>query len=437
HSDAAEFWYEDNNMAVAAGIPADFKDKFLDPATWTESGDYLHVYLIRANTMLKTSNGLDDEFLRTKFVPLLNESGIAIALDVQGAVMMQKGVGRARMAKEVDLVQKLRDFGGTVTHVSLQSVLSKVFMVDGQPLSYPMGQRIADAIEYATVMNGQFPDMRIGITDALPTNGLDYETPYTLLAQGLQAVGLELSHIHLDCPYEYPQEGILGMSWPKVRQVEQFVRVLVGCDFGLVCTSRTGGYESDQAYHTNVLASWSQYRAFAGNPDHTVIMSWFPHPQLTTPETASGAQYPAMRTVVEFGRQLAATGDLDRPGKPVTSGLPPVYALEDGDDLVIDLRGHFSDPQDGSDLAYSLQRNTNAALVFCAVDEVTDDLTLSFTAGHSGTADVTIRAEDVSGAFVATTFLVTVEPLPPGIPEPSTWMLLALSISLLAVGVLR
>ena len=57
--------------------------------------------------------------------------------------------------------------------------------------------------------------------------------------------------------------------------------------------------------------------------------------------------------------------------------------------------------------------NSNSALVNTSVDNGTDQLTLDYQADQSGSADITIRAEDGGGLTVDEVFTVTVSNLAP------------------------
>ncbi len=57
----------------------------------------------------------------------------------------------------------------------MQSVLSKPLRENGQVVEYPMQQRIRDVVEYVKMARGQLPDVEIGIIDALPSKGQDYQ----------------------------------------------------------------------------------------------------------------------------------------------------------------------------------------------------------------------------------------------------------------------
>ncbi len=166
-----------------------------------------------------------------------------------------------------------------------------------------MQQRIEDVVEYAKTARERLPDVEIGIIDALPTKGLDYRDPYGRLAAALSEEDPELKFVHLDCPYEHPQEGA-RITWEGVKEVESFVKTDIGARFDFICTSRTGGEASDEAWNDNVLDAPRQYASVGGSPDEYVVMSWFPHPGSTIPESAGPGRFPDAKTVLSFAREL-------------------------------------------------------------------------------------------------------------------------------------
>ena len=307
---AADIWYEDNNMAIAGGIPKDFKDKFNDPDTWGEARKYIKVYFLRVN-MFTPGNNLTDDFVKGRMLPLLRESNIHIGLDALGGTMMARELRRKAFEMEIALIEKLNQMGGTVEYVSLQSLLSKTIDEDGKEAVYPIEQRISDAITYASVLKKKFPWIKVGIIDALPSHGREYKGPYARLAKAFSDNGLKLAYVDLDLPYELVKDRLSNLRWSKIKEVELFVQNQLGARFGLICTSRNGGYNSDRAFHMHALAEMSEYMNSGGNPDHFTIMSWFPHPAYTVPDTSSGNHYPVMRTILEFGRLL----DQSQPGR--------------------------------------------------------------------------------------------------------------------------
>ena len=304
-STAQELWFEDNNMATGAGMAPDFKKQFMQPDTWKEARRHMDVYFMRANTLMARKNDITDDFLRRHFVPVLRRSRIAIALDVQGGTWMSASKQQSGTVKrEIELIRKLRKYGGDVRYLSLQSVLSKPLRAKGKTKPYPMEQRYKDIQLYMTLVKREFPRIKIGIVCALPTHNKDYRKAYKGLKDHLAKSRLAIDHIDLDVPCEYPDKKGNGMSWRKVKEVEDYVRKEIGCEFGLICTSREAGYKSDEAYHNAVMSTLPSYAKVGGSPDRYLIMSWFPHPKTSIPDTATGASYPVMRTVLEFGRKL-------------------------------------------------------------------------------------------------------------------------------------
>ena len=312
----AGIWYEDNNMAVAGGSPADFYSKFLEPDTWANARKVIDVYYVRANVL---EAGADDNFLQKYFIPVLAKSHVELALDVGSATFLNSdyagNIGAAY--NDVALIRRIEALGGHVDYIGLQSTLSKPLVVDGQKVDYPMATRIKDAVDYATLIKENFPDIKMGLIDALPTKGLDYQGPYQDLVDAFTDAGLSLDFIHLDNQYQLAQAGVTT-SWAKIKQVEAYVKDTLHVHFGLVATDRAAGYTSDEAYHDAVLDVPVQYQKAGGSPDEYVIMSWYPHPALTVPEFAPDGQYPAMKTVLDFYAELAGCGW--HPAAPDMSG---------------------------------------------------------------------------------------------------------------------
>lgn len=99
------------------------------------------------------------------------------------------------------------------------------------------------------------------------------------------------------------------------------------------------------------------------------------------------------------------------PNNPPTVGasLADINAFEGGSD-VIDLSAVFSDDDA---LTYSVASNTNTGIVTTSIDNASGRLTLDYPPGGTGTAEITIRAQDVGGLSVTDTFTVTVTAVGP------------------------
>lgn len=296
-------WFEDNNMGVAGGAPADFYSKFRVPDSWAAARRDIDVYYVRSDVL--EAGAADDDFLRKYFLPVLATSHIKLALDSGSATWLNSSYSTriAGVNDDVALVRRIERLGGTVAYIGLQSTLSKPLVVHGQKVDYAMSSRIEDAVDYAAVIKKNFPNIKIGLIDALPSKGMDYEGPYRDLAAAFTTAGLTLDFIQLDSQYDSAQAGITT-SWAKIARVESFVKHSLHLHFGLVATSRTAGYTSDEAYHDAVLDVPVEYREAGGEPDEYVIMSWYPHPTLTVPDSGGDGRYPAMKTVLELHDEL-------------------------------------------------------------------------------------------------------------------------------------
>lgn len=297
---AADIWYEDNNLGRPGGMPPDFAEKFQHPETFNHASRYIHVYMVRANVL----DVMDDRFLAGAFYPYLNRNRIKLAIDATGATWTQTS-GRKKIASgEIRLLERLKRLGIQVDYISLQSVLSQPLVLGGTTVDYPLSKRIEDVVAYAKAARAVYPQAQIGIIDALPSYNQDYRQPYLMLKDALAQEGIPLSYIHLDMPFDIPREQRHGVTWQQARAVESYVEDELGLRFGLLATSRKGGEISGKAIHERTLAAQECYMGAGGTPGDFIVASWFPYPRTTIPETAAGDDYPAMRTVLEFGRQL-------------------------------------------------------------------------------------------------------------------------------------
>jgi len=89
----------------------------------------------------------------------------------------------------------------------------------------------------------------------------------------------------------------------------------------------------------------------------------------------------------------------------VANPIADVIVGEDATDTVLDLSTVFTDVEDVS-LTLSISSNTNPSLVTSSL--VGNSLTLDYAPDQNGTATITIRGTDSTGAYVEDTFLVTV-----------------------------
>ncbi len=97
----------------------------------------------------------------------------------------------------------------------------------------------------------------------------------------------------------------------------------------------------------------------------------------------------------------------------VVAAIDDVIVDEDAADTAIDnLASYFADvEQSAGDLVYSVETNSNPTLVATAVNNTTDNLTLSYEANEFGTSQITVRATDSGGLTAEESFTVTVNPV--------------------------
>ena len=298
-----KFWYEDNNQHQGGGIPPDFKSKFNNPDSWATAREKMDVYMIRNNSLKRENNQISKRFIRETMAPVLKEAGIPVALDCTSATFLNAGPKKNVLEEDISLIKTMLDAGIEIRSISLQSILSKPLFKG--PLRktnppYPMEKRYQDVLDAFTTYKKHFPDIAIGIIDALPPHNKDYETPYRELKAVLAKHGYALDHVLLDIPVELPDEKIYGNSWAKTKAVERYVRNEIGCDFGMIAASKTAGNTSDEAYHKAMLKLIDRCREHKINPDYFIYMSWFPHPKRSIPDNAGKGKYPSMKTFVEM-----------------------------------------------------------------------------------------------------------------------------------------
>jgi len=303
---ATDIWYEDNNLGRPGGMPPDFVEKFHQPEAFSQASRYIRVYMVRANVL----GTMDEEFLANLLRPYLDRNRIKLAIDAAGATWTQLEGQEKISSREISLLKRLKRLDIQVDYISLQSVLSKPLVINGETVDYPVSWRVEDVVAYAKAVRAIYPQVQIGIIDALPSHGKDYRQPYLMLRDAMAAEKMELSYIHLDIPFDILKEQSLGVTWQHIRDVESYVEDILGLRFGLLTTSSKGGRISSKAFHERVLLAQQCYLGAQGTPGDFIIASWFPNPQATIPETATGNDYPAMRTVLEFGRQLVRIGKM-------------------------------------------------------------------------------------------------------------------------------
>jgi hypothetical protein len=270
-SESPGFWYEDNNVHQAGGAPADFPDLFRHPEKWSLLRGKISVYLIRGNTLNNVISVLGEKFVTDTMAPVLVNDNIKLAIDnPQGNFE--------------DIYNLLKGTGLTISHVGLQSALSKPREVS--PQFDPELQGRIEEVKSRILSFHQFaPEIKYGIIDARPTKGWEYENAYKRLFDALDATNHKLDFIMLDCPYSYPAAGD-KITWAGLKAVEQYVQHDLGIEYGLIITDNVGGMSGEKEFFDSVMSYGENYIKTGTVPDYFVLMSWFNHPALSLPENA-------------------------------------------------------------------------------------------------------------------------------------------------------
>ncbi|MEB3212567.1 MAG: hypothetical protein VKL39_14500 [Leptolyngbyaceae bacterium] len=94
----------------------------------------------------------------------------------------------------------------------------------------------------------------------------------------------------------------------------------------------------------------------------------------------------------------------------ISQAIDNVQVLEKGVTTLINLFPVFGDiDTEDEDLQYSIQSNSNQALVTTSIDPVTGVLTLSYPTGQDGVAELVVKATDEDGLSASTAFSVTID----------------------------
>lgn len=296
----SEIWYEDNSFGVGKTLPDKFLTKFENIDIWRRALNSLDVYVFRVNIFNDDNFPmLTDDFITGPFANVLREHQIKIALDTAGPLLSGCKDRTVRINYELEWVSRLKRLGVAVDYISLQSILSKPYRHGGVIRECSMQDRVDGAIAYVKRFTKIYPDVVIGVIDALPSHGKPYKETYKYVRDRFRQENLNLGYIHLDLSAEMVWMGRNGLSWVKVLEVEDYVKRL-GLNFGLLFTSRRSGQISDEAFYKVIVKENHDYTSAGGNPDHKVVLSWFPFPRRSVRSAGEVGGYPMTDLIWEL-----------------------------------------------------------------------------------------------------------------------------------------
>ena len=293
------FWYEDNNMRKAGGYPEDFKEMFENPDSWSEMRSKLSVYCIRGNTLKNVVNDLGEEWVIKHFCGLLKKEKIPVAIDNPDP-------------SRIPAIKLLQENGIVISHLALQSVLSKF---KARPMTpdekeREISKRIETTLPKLKRLRQEFPQAKIGIIDALPPKGIPYAEPYKDLLEKSRLAGAPIQFIHVDAPYSSIDKTI---GWENLSRLKKTISRDLELEFGMIVTDNVGGMKSNKAFYDQVMSMGNKYPK-AAYPDYFILMSWYPHPEYAVRKAGSQGAYTMTRTALDFFNLISdKTGKDGRP----------------------------------------------------------------------------------------------------------------------------
>jgi hypothetical protein len=280
--------FEDNNLGTAGQIPDDFFTRLETEhlPKWEKSREAMDIFMLRASVYHQQLKDKPEEILR-HMASVFAKHNIEIAINDGGATWSHYLQGTNPIyEKSISMITRLRGCGFNIKYIALQSVLSKPVKEHHVPPneieSYTMEMRISDVVAYNKQVRRVFPDLKIGIIDALPTKNMDYIEPYKDLKYALEKIGCSLDFIILDFPF---MDAILkknGFSFEKIVDVQHYVKGL-DIEFGIICTDYAGK-ASAAGFQYVVLQGLNAFMAAGGEADYLMFSAWYTFPKDSIPE---------------------------------------------------------------------------------------------------------------------------------------------------------
>lgn len=311
-------WFEDNNLQQAGLVPHDFFSR-IEPGEldqWLAARQEMDVFMLRKSVY---KHQLQDSDKLAQYAEVFNKHQIKIAFDDGSAWSEYKNGGAMNFTPSVENLTDLIRHGWDVEYVALQSILSK--KVKGIQV-HEKELRIEYAVEYTKQIKEAFPQMKMGIIDALPVSkpfGLKnlqseilpiyMDLKNALLAEGID--GVEHDFLILDMPMNKALEG--SISFHDLKIIENYVNNDLSWDFGIFCTSSNAGSDV-LLYRQDILEGLNLYLSdpYIGSPAFYVQSAWFTEPEFSIPDTISSDPLDGI-TMLRVFRDIDIT--LDNYGK--------------------------------------------------------------------------------------------------------------------------
>jgi len=313
-SNMGERWFEDNNLAVSGEATLDFISRLSEPSSWQDSRNIMDVFYLRVGTYKKYLKG--NSSLMNEMATLFSNHNIALALDETAPIWAHSDL----YSKDLEFNESVNNINDLIAHgfdlkyIGLQSVLSKPLRNKaGSILPYSMALRYLDVSTYISKVKAQFPNMSIGVIDALPAHvsSTAYQGAYSGLISHLTAKNLTIDFIHLDLPMNLPRENKNNLNYSSLVSIKNYITTSLELKFGLFVTDRVGGYQSSEEYENKVLDGLTKFIQAGGVADSYILSAWFPYPQYSAPDSVEAPNATQLSTFNKMDQTLNFFGDFN------------------------------------------------------------------------------------------------------------------------------
>ena len=278
---ADELWYMDNNLGNAGGIPIDFTTR--QDNQWIKTLQSIDVYYLRRSITTK----LSDAHLK-RLADTLNRYNISVALDTPSATW-----GSCRNSDDINVIKRLQRLGFKIEYIGLQSVLSKPYKGTNSACDIYKSihtyngalARVFDVINYFSSISKEFPNIKLGIIDALPAKIHDPLNRYKFLYNELVKRGLKLDFIHLDIPASYPRTQINNITYSSLVNLAKVIQSH-NVKFGMFLVSNIGGQSSGIDVTKFKVHELHSLLDSGMRANYWISSGWYPQPQRSVPESS-------------------------------------------------------------------------------------------------------------------------------------------------------
>ena len=278
----AELWYQPNNVGVAGGLPVDFSQSVNSPNQWNEALKNIDVYYLRLSSARK-ANPAD----LVKLAQILKRYNIKTAIDTPSATWANCRNGRD-YSRDILNIQELISVGFDVQYIGLQSVLSKPYKNnDGMcneyrtTLSSNIIPRYIDLLTYFQQVQPQFPNIKIGLIDALIAKESYYKIAYRDIANGLVHRGYKLGFVHIDLPIKYYPTQV---SYSQLTDLSRYLTSL-NVSQGMFVVSSIGGRGGVIEASNRKVEGLLKLLRNGVNYTDWISGAWYPHPAKSLPDS--------------------------------------------------------------------------------------------------------------------------------------------------------